>query len=157
MSTSSSDTSFMDDYNDTKNTVETGQKAVSAGIIAVIVIMALVVIGSLIGGCWFCRRQRKRRAARISEAQKGFNIGTYSNNQGTTPFLSPSQQNSAPYNPTYNEAPGHKVEPRWEAPDTPAPPREAPNTEVKSGLPTYERSWRADLGETAPPRSELQA
>ncbi|KAL0262210.1 hypothetical protein SLS55_003649 [Diplodia seriata] len=66
----SSSSDFNEEYNSTKNTVESGQKAVSTGLIVVIVIVVLLVVGGLASIVVFCcviRRNRKRRQRQAEE------------------------------------------------------------------------------------------
>ncbi|QBZ55162.1 hypothetical protein PoMZ_00055 [Pyricularia oryzae] len=65
------DSSFRDDYNETRSTVQTGARVIGIGAIVGIVIGALVLIGSLVAVCMLVHRRNKRRADNAAATNKG--------------------------------------------------------------------------------------
>jgi hypothetical protein len=157
----SSSSSFSDSFSDAQNTVKQAQSTISAGIIAAIVIVCVVVLASAIGVFCLYRRQQRRRAARMAPFEPKYDGSSAYYQQAPaangTPFLSPHQQYASPYNPNQrNEAPGHAVEPRWEAASTPAPLPEMHANEAKVEPPVIDNSKHELTGSNAQ-RSELAA
>ncbi|TLD11880.1 hypothetical protein PspLS_11300 [Pyricularia sp. CBS 133598] len=65
------DSGFRDDYNETRNAVQTGARVISIGAIVGIVIGALVFIGALVAVCILVRRHNRRRANNAAISNKG--------------------------------------------------------------------------------------
>ncbi|TLS29185.1 hypothetical protein PpBr36_00043 [Pyricularia pennisetigena] len=62
---------FQDEYNETRNTVQTGARIISIGAIVGIVIGALVMTGLLVAVCLLVRRRNKRRANNAAISDTG--------------------------------------------------------------------------------------
>ncbi|KAI6366463.1 hypothetical protein MCOR25_005111 [Pyricularia grisea] len=69
--TGSGNSGFQDEYNETRNTVQTGARVISIGAIVGIVIGALVMIGLLVSVCILVHRRNKRRANNAAITNKG--------------------------------------------------------------------------------------
>ncbi|RYO82702.1 hypothetical protein DL766_006859 [Monosporascus sp. MC13-8B] len=102
---------FDSEFRDTRDTVRTGQRIVSGGIIAVIVIIRVVFISSCVIGCCVYSRIRKRRHERRQIEMKintSYNSTSYPTNQnGIAPY--PTYPNFGPgaNNPVADPAPAY--------------------------------------------------
>jgi hypothetical protein len=74
---------FNDDYENTRNKVETGRRVVQGGMIAIIVVVVVVVIATCVGGCCVYNRTQSRRRERQAMLNKQNNnvAGSYGQTQ----------------------------------------------------------------------------